>query len=154
MKLKVQGIPSAIVKQIQAGGDDANNQPAQTHVAEGFQNPCRHCLQLITEGSQTLVLSYRPFDTLQPYAETGPIFLHNETCEQYSSDQLPFWFGYMDSALIRGYDDKHWIRYDSAEVIPGKDLDNACRKILADESIAYVHIRSKYNCFQCQVERA
>ena len=91
-----------------------------------------------------------PQNNLNPSSETGPTFLHNETCEQYSSDQLPF----MDSALIRGYDDKHWIRYDSAEVIPGTSLDNACRNILADESIAYVHIRSKYNCFQCQVERA
>jgi len=25
---------------------------------------------------------------------------------------------------------------------------------LADDTVAYVHIRSKFNCFQCRVERA
>ena len=60
----------------------------------------------------------------------------------------------MDSAIIRGYDADHCNRYDTAEVVAGNELDSTCRKILEDKTIAYVHIRSKYNCFQCQVERA
>jgi hypothetical protein len=39
-------------------------------------------------------------------------------------------------------------------VIQGQDLDAACRTILARDDVAYVHIRSKFNCFQCRVERA
>jgi len=39
-------------------------------------------------------------------------------------------------------------------VVPGRDLTTACRTILADPTVAYVHIRSKYNCFQCRVEAA
>jgi hypothetical protein len=38
-------------------------------------------------------------------------------------------------------------------VVRGAGLTDAYRRILADDSIAYVHIRSKYNCFQCRVER-
>ena len=77
MQLKVRGISSAAVSQIREGGPDANGQPAQVHVATGVANPCRHCLGFIAEGDQKLVLAYRPFDALQPYAEMGPIFLHN-----------------------------------------------------------------------------
>ncbi len=154
MKLLIKGIPSSIVSEFQNGGSDANNQQPQVHEAKGLQNPCRHCLQLIPEGEEKLVLSYRPFDKLQPYAETGPIFLHNYQCKQYVSGELPEWFNYLNPAIVRGYDKNHWINYDTGTVVSGSELDESCRKILKDENIKYVHIRSKFNCFQCQVERA
>jgi hypothetical protein len=31
--------------------------------------------------------------------------------------------------------------------VRGADLTEACRRILGDQTVAYVHIRSKYNCF-------
>lgn len=154
MRLVIKGIPSSSVRTLQGGGVDANGQKPLLRIAEGLQNPCRHCLQLIPEGHEKLVLSYRPFDEPQPYAETGPIFLHNVECTQYESDSLPDWFKYLDPAILRGYDDKHWIRYDTGVVAPGAKLSDICKQILSDESVSYVHIRSKFNCFQCQVERA
>jgi hypothetical protein len=154
MKLAVRGIPSDEVDRIRRGGVDANGQPALTRVAEGVANPCRHCLGLIAEGEEKLVLAYRPFDALQPYAETGPIFLHERPCERYESEMLPPWFDFMDPAIIRGYGSDDWIRYDTGQVVRGTQLTSACRGILGDDTIAYVHIRSKYNCFQCRVDRA
>lgn len=153
MKLAVRGIPSDAVDRIRCGGSDANGQPALTRVAEGVANPCRHCLGLIAEGEEKLVLAYRPFASLQPYAESGPIFLHNRACQLYERDTLPPWFGFMDPAIIRGYGDDDWIRYETGDVVPGADLGAACQRILSDDTIAYVHIRSKYNCFQCRVDR-
>jgi len=38
--------------------------------------------------------------------------------------------------------------------VPGAQLAAACERILADATIAYVHVRSKFNCFQCRVDRA
>ena len=153
MKLHVRGIPTEEFDRFRRGGSDANGQPALLRVAEGVANPCRHCLGLIAEGSEKLVLAYRPFADLQPYAETGPIFLHNETCPRYESEALPAWFDYLDPAIVRGYGADHWIRYETGDVIPGRELTAACQSILGDETIAYVHIRSKYNCFQCRVDR-
>ena len=43
--------------------------------------PYRCCLKLIEAGSDMLVLAYRPFEELQPYAETGPVFLCANDCE-------------------------------------------------------------------------
>ena len=153
MKLTVRGIPTDEVNRLRRGGLDANGQSAVLRVAEGLANPCRHCIGLIAEGDQKLVLAYRPFDALQPYAETGPIFLHKEPCERYDSEVLPTWFDYLDPAIVRGYGEDHWIRYDTGYVVPGRELTATCHAILSDSTVAYVHIRSKYNCFQCRVDR-
>ncbi len=153
MQITVQGISSEVVDQIRTGGKDANGQPALLRVAEGAANPCRHCLGLIAEGEEKLVLAHRPFDSLHPYAECGPIFLHKASCEQYDGTALPTWFDFLDPAIIRGYGKDNWIRYDTGSVVRGPDLAEACRTILSDNSIAYVHIRSKFNCFQCRVDR-
>jgi hypothetical protein len=153
MKLAVRGIPSQEVERIRRGGADANGQPALVRMAEGLANPCRHCLGLIAEGEEKLVLAYRPFAAPQPYAEVGPIFLHGQACERYAAERLPRWFDFLDPALIRGYGNDDWIRYPTGSVVAGAELDAACRRILADDSVAYVHIRSKFNCFQCRVDR-
>jgi hypothetical protein len=153
MRLVVRGLPSEEVDRIRGGGADANGQTALTRIAEGVANPCRHCLGLIAEGEEKLVLAYRPFGAAHPYAEIGPIFLHKTSCARYDSESLPTWFDFMDPAIIRGYGNDDWIRYDTGSVVSGKELTGACRRILADSTIAYVHIRSKFNCFQCRVDR-
>jgi hypothetical protein len=154
MPIAVRGISTDEVQHLRAGGADAHGQPAVTRVAEGLANPCRHCLDLIAPGDEKLVLAYRPFPAPQPYAEVGPIFLHKASCERYERDALPAWFAFMDPAIVRGYGGDDWIRYETGDVVPGKELAAACTRILADPTIAYVHIRSKYNCFQCRVDRA
>lgn len=154
MPLLIQGLPTQHAQRLWAGGPDANGQAALQRVAEGGANPCRHCLGLIADGEPKLVLSYRPFDAAQPYAESGPIFLHARPCTPYRSDRLPAWFAYLDPALIRGYGHDDWIRYDTGAVVPGAELGARCLQILADPAVAYVHIRSKFGCFQCRVDRA
>jgi hypothetical protein len=153
MRLLVRGIPSEEAERIRTGGADANGQPALIRVAEGVANPCRHCLGLIAEGEHKLVLAYRPFAAAQPYAEVGPIFLHARPCARYEADALPGWFAFLDPALVRGYGSDDWILYPTGSVVAGAELGEACRRILADEAVAYVHIRSKFNCFQCRVDR-
>lgn len=154
MKLVIRGIPSEDARQLRAGGLDANGQPPLRRVAQGTANPCRHCLQPIADGDEKLVLSYRPFAAAQPYAESGPIFLHAHECAHYEADRLPDWFARLTPAVIRGYGSDDWIKYETGAVVTGNDLTATCHRILADAEVAYVHIRSKFNCFQCRVERA
>jgi hypothetical protein len=152
--LIVRGIPTEHSDFFRDGGVDANGQEPLVVKAEGAANPCRHCLGLIAEGEPKLALSYRPFAVAQPYAETGPIFLHQSTCARYQSHELPRWFAFLDPAAIRGYGADDWIRYDTGRVVRGSELAEAAASILDDPSIAYVHIRSKFGCFQCRVDRA
>lgn len=154
MRLAVRGIDSDFVDLVRRGGEDANGERALSRRAVGPANPCRHCLQLIAEGDDKLVLAYRPFTGLQPYAEVGPIFLHQRECQRYEAAQLPAWFAYLQPALIRGYGHDDWIRYETGNVVAGSELADECERILSNPDVAYVHIRSKYNCFQCRVDRA
>lgn len=154
MKLAVRGISSEFVNQVRNGGEDANGQRAMSMKATGLANPCRHCLQLIAEGDDKLVLAYRPFSRLQPYAEVGPIFLHERGCQRYEGDRLPAWFSYLQPALIRGYGHDDWIRYETGNVVAGSELGAESEKLLSHPDVAYVHVRSKYNCFQCRIDLA
>ena len=153
MKLNFEGIPTEHARRLRLGEADANGQRALERIAEGSANPCRHCLGLVAEGSPLLVLSYRPFESVQPYAETGPVFLHAEACARYSSDRPPEWFAFLEPALVRGYGVDDWIRYDAARIVRGAEIAATCEAILADPAVAYVHVRSKFNCFQCRVDR-
>ena len=153
MRLAVRGIDSEFVNLVRSGGNDANGQRALLTKAVGQANPCRHCLQLIAEGDDKLVLAYRPFSELQPYAEVGPIFLHQRECQRFEGEELPGWFAHLQPALIRGYGQDDWIRYETGNVVSGRELGAECERILNGPEVAYVHIRSKYNCFQCRVDR-
>lgn len=151
--MRIQGIDTAYVTQIRSGGADANGQPAVRTKAIGRANPCRHCLGLIAEGDEMLILSYRPFDADQPYAERGPIFLHAVGCQRYDSTEPPPWIVFLDPAAVRGYDARDWIRYDTGQIVKGADIGRTCEQILSDADIAYVHVRSKFGCFQCEATR-
>jgi len=153
--VRVAGISTAEAERFRNGEGDANGQAPLVRTAQGVANPCRHCLGLIAEGEPMLILSYRPFDPpAQPYAETGPIFLHQHACARYESDQLPAWFSFLDPAAIRGYGADGCIRYETGEIVRGAALAEKAESILGDASVAYVHIRSKFGCFQCRVDRA
>jgi len=153
--MRIRGIPTEQFNDLRSGGRDANGQAAVVIAAEGGANPCRHCLGFIADGDPKLVLSYRPFEQEpQPYAETGPIFLHQADCARYDSDTLPPWFAFMDHAAIRGYGANGWIRYETGRIVRGGELTEAASAILESEDVAFVHIRSKFGCFQCRVDRA
>jgi hypothetical protein len=154
MTLIVRGIETELFERLRHGGADANGQAPLRRVAEGVANPCRHCLELIAEGDEKLVLGYRPFDVAQPYAETGPIFLHARSCRRYESDRVPGWFAFLEPAVVRGYDRDDWILYPTGDVVPGGSIEATCERILARADVAYVHVRSKFNCFQCRIDRA
>ena len=100
------------------------------------------------------MLAHSPFERKQAYAETGPIFLHQQACPHYDSEQFPDWFVFLEPAIIRGYDDKDWILYETGAVIAGADIEQECIQIFQNKAVKYIHIRSKYNCFQCRVEVA
>lgn len=153
-RLRVRGIATEQAVSLRKLEPDANGQTPVEMISDGKSNPCRHCLGLIAKDDAMLLLAYRPFDALQPYAETGPIFLHRDVCTHYDSNTMPAWFDYFDPAIIRGYGENHFIRYDTGNAVRRKDLTTASQSILQDESVAYVHIRSKFNCFQCRVDRA
>jgi hypothetical protein len=124
-------------------------------ISDGDGVPCRHCLKNVAAGEPYLVLAYRPFHALQPYAETGPIFLHAEACERAAeSDVLPELFGRTVAYIVRGYSADDRIIYGTGAVVPTAEIQARAGELLGREDIAYLHMRSaKNNCYQCRIER-
>ncbi len=140
---------------IRNGGADAYGLAPERRVSDGEGVPCRHCMRMVGKGEPYLVLAWRPFSTLQPYAETGPIFLHAQDCAPAAAGQgeLPEMLDGPDY-IVRGYDAGERIVYGTGGVVARAKIRVRAIELLADPAIAFVHVRSaRNNCFQCRIER-
>ncbi len=142
------------VRALQTGATDVYGNPAECRISYGKGVPCRHCLRQVPAGKPYLVVAFRPFETLQAYAETGPIFLCAEPCEAAgATSELPEILESPDY-IVRGYNDREQIVYGTGAVISRDEIADRAGALLADQAIAFVHVRSaRNNCFQCRIER-
>lgn len=147
-------MPTSLARHYQAGGADANGQTPEVHVSDGDGVPCRHCLQNVDSGDRYLILSHRPFPAPQPYAETGPIFLHADACERYlETEEMPQMFRDTSDYILRGYSCQDRIIYGTGGVVRTADIADRAAELLNRDDVAYVHMRSaRNNCFQCRIE--
>jgi hypothetical protein len=148
-------MPTAVAEGLWSGGTDAYGRLPETMISDGPGHPCRHCLQNIDAGEPLLVFAYRPFPELQPYAETGPVFLHKERCKRYSANEvLPPVLKSSRDFIVRGYAENDRIVYGTGAVTPTGDIPAYAKELLARDAIAYVHVRSaRNNCFQCRIDK-
>jgi len=153
--IRFSAMPTADAEQLWNGGTDSYGFLPETMVSDGPGHPCRHCLGNIDAGEELLVFAYRPFPEMQPYAETGPIFLHAEECKRATEDEaLPEILESPDY-IVRGYDRDDRIVYGSGGVIPTGAIAERAEMLLERSDIAYAHVRSaRNNCYQCRIERA
>ena len=111
------------VRNLQAGAADANGQAPERDISDGSGLPCRHCLSDVAAGEPFLVLAHRPFPEAQPYAETGPIFLHAEPCERHGEGtEVPALFLSRAQALIRGYGADDRIVTGTGQVVASAEI--------------------------------
>jgi len=154
MTIRYRPLPTETVADLWAGGTDAYGMQPERRVSDGDGVPCRHCLDMVPAGAAYLVLAHRPFPALQPYAETGPIFLHAEPCRPFSGPGMPPMLDSNDY-IVRGYDAVDRIVYGTGAVTPTPEIAAYAETLLARPDIAYVHVRSaRNNCYQCRIERA
>ena len=153
--VRFSAIPTTHARMLQQEGLDANNQTPERHISDGDGVPCRHCLTEVAAGDPYLILSYRPFPEAQPYAESGPIFLHADECTRYTTeDKVPSIFQEGEQRLMRGYNTQNRIVYGTGRIVESSQLENAAADIFADPEITYIHVRSAANnCYQCRIER-
>lgn len=148
-------LDTAAVRAVQNGGPDAYGLRAEIAVSDGDGMPCRHCLANIEAGEDYLILAWRPFPTEQPFAETGPIFLHARECEAGGGPDVPEILTLAPRYILRGYGEDDRIRYGSGKIVEQPDIAAYGARLLADPAIAYVHVRSATNnCYQARIERA
>jgi hypothetical protein len=156
MSLRYSGMPTALAAAYRSGAVDANGIVPERHVSTEGGEPCRHCLGKVAKGEAYLILAYRPFPELQPYAETGPVFIHAEACEPYDPAQgLPPRERQGSGRILRGYGADNRIVYGTGKVVPNGDIEAEAEALLQRPDIAYLHLRSAaYNCFTLRIDRA
>ncbi|MBX4889935.1 DUF1203 domain-containing protein [Rhizobium bangladeshense] len=154
--IRFVAMPTSDAEHLWNGGRDAYDRLPETMVSDGDGNPCRHCLKNIDEGEELLVFAYRPFQELQPYAETGPIFLHKQPCRRYTAEEVqPPMLTMSPDFIVRGYSANDRIIYGTGAVTDFDRIPAYAETLLARGDIAYVHVRSaRNNCFQCRIEKA
>ena len=156
MNIRFVALDTAVVRALQAGGPDAYGMTPERRISDGDGVPCRHCLKQVAKGEEYLILAHRPFPQQQPYAETGPIFLHAAECPRAPQDEkVPAMMLDSPDFIVRGYGRDDRIVYDTGGVIPTPRIADRAGELLARPDIAYVHVRSaRNNCYQCRIERA
>jgi hypothetical protein len=145
-----------ITRNLQAGGLDAYGQVPERRISQGDGVPCRHCLEDVAQGEAFLLLAHRPFESLQAYAETGPIFLHARACARaVPQSKIPAMLAKRKHHLVKGYSADHRIVEGTGTVVPAAELDTRATEILRDKAVAYLHVRSALNnCYTCRIDRA
>ena len=153
MTIRFEAMPTADAEAMWNGGKDAYDLKPDTMISTGPGHPCRHCLANIDEGEQLLVFAYRPFPELQPYAETGPIFLHAKRCRRYEAvEDQPNVLETSRDYILRGYGPDDRIVYGTGAVTLREDIRAYAGDLLARDDIAYIHVRSaRNNCYQCRI---
>lgn len=153
-KLAFVPLPPEVVTHYRAGGLDANGRPPEPCISNGDGNPCRACLCDIAYGEPMLIVGHKPFASRQPYAETGPVFLHAKACEPPAqASAVPPVIAERDQFLIRGYSADERIVEHTGALIKTEDLEVACQTLFQRDTVAFIHIRSATNgCFQCRVD--
>lgn len=155
MSLHFTGLSTAIARAYQNGEPDAYGKSPETKISDGGAIPCRHCLRHVAKGAPYLVLAHRPFETLQPYAETGPIFLCADPCDPHEGTVTPDIFQTSPDYLIKGYTKDQRISYGTGAVVTADTLRSEISAILSTSDIAFVDIRSsRNNCWQARVTRS
>jgi len=116
------------------------------------RHQCRSCLRLTEPNEPYVGLSYRPFPGPQPFAESGPVYLHLRPCQPYAqAGEWPAefprsrWCCAPTARTTRSPTRATW-------AAGGRGRG---RELLADPRNAYVHARnSTYGCFMFRVDRA
>lgn len=155
MAIRYVAMSTQEAEEFRAGKSDANGQVPETHVAQTDGLPCRHCLGIIRPGERFLVLAYRPFPRVQPYAEVGPIFLHADACNRNGEITSRPSFLASPRYILRGYGRDDRIVYGSGRITATGEISATAEEMLQDPRLSYVHVRSATNnCYHCRIERA
>lgn len=135
-------------------GLDDQDQPVETHVAEGGE-PLRDVMRRARPGEAILLASYCPFSEAGPYREYGPVFILAEHEDTAMPSALPM---NSDDAyfnrtfVLRAYSARQRI-VDAVLTIP-EEAESRLQGLLDRPDVSFVLARfAAYGCYACRVER-
>jgi hypothetical protein len=155
MEIRYLSYDAKTVAGLRSGGPDAYGMPAERVVSDGQGNPCRCCLHDVPKGVEMLICAAMPFPSVQPYAETGPVFLCAENCEPWDGQGVPPVLTSSPEYLLKAYNADHRIIYGTGKITQAGELADYAVGLLSREGVAFVDVRSaRNNCFQTRIVAA
>jgi len=114
--------------------------------------PCRHCLRWAQPGERAILFPFASVEPGHPYSEIGPIFVHEQPCEQYAA-RREFPSDFRKGRVLRAYDEQQ--NMIDAIVLNGEEPEDVIEKLLANPETAFLQARSvSRGCFTMRIERA
>jgi hypothetical protein len=114
--------------------------------------PCRHCLRFAQPCERVVLFPYQAIPAGHPYSESGPIFVHAESCERYGATHA-FPVGFRKGRVMRAYNSK--LDMIDAEIADGSEPELVIEKLLQNPGTAFVDARSvTRGCFTFRIQRA
>jgi hypothetical protein len=98
-----------------------------------------------------ILFPYPAIPAGRPYSESGPIFVHAEPCQRYSSTNI-FPEELREGRAVRAYD----ANFDmiDAEVVNGSTPELVIEKLLKNPQTAFLDVRSvTRGCYTFRIER-
>lgn len=124
--------------------------PAFSSVANGY-GPCRSCLKTFRQSvEERIYISYDPFAGLSDLPLPGPVFIHTEPCEEYSSDEFPVDLSSIPM-LLEGYGEHS--RLMTTAPVDVETVDDQIVDALAAPGVNFIHLRNaEAGCFIARIE--
>ena len=141
-------IADAARRAVSAGAADH----ALITVDSAGSSPCRYCLRWAKPGERVILFPYAAVPSGHPYSETGPIFVHADECQRYSTtNEYPADF--RNGRVFRAYDSNFNII--DAQVMNGREPEVVIKNLFQNPDTAFVDVRSvTHGCFTFRIQRA
>jgi hypothetical protein len=134
------GLSTEVAQALQRGEGNAYGQSAERSISQSDDATCRHCLSRINRGREMLICAHRPFSALQPYAETGPIFLCADACQAFSGTGVPTVFNGATQVLVKTYGPDERIIYGTGAIIKTGDIKRRITALLQTPDVQFADI--------------
>jgi hypothetical protein len=113
--------------------------------------PCRHCLRFARPGERVVLFPYEAIPAGHPYSESGPVFVHAESCERYTAAH-EFPVDFREGRVMRAYNSS----FDmiDAEIVDRIEPEPVIEKLFQNPETAFVDARSvTRGCFTFRIQR-
>ena len=151
-RFRVVPLPADLARAVRETRRDAAGHPV-LEVRDGGRHQCRACLTLSREDEAVLLLSHTPFASVQPYAETGPVYIHSRPCAPEGAEGAwPAEFP-RNLVVLRAYSPGDELV--GAELVGERRVEDVARDVLARPEVAYLHARNAdLGCYMFRMEPA
>ncbi len=142
-RLTIHAIDPALLAEIRAAGTDGHGNDLVSFAASGDGEPLRCCLRYATPDEQIMLISYAPFTDASVWREVGPVYVHADACDGFPrSAESPAQLR-TGPRLLRAYRADLTMSYDHNTLVDdGADLEAALRRLLDEQDVAIVHVRT------------